>query len=226
MSWSKAEQGFSLIELMVAMAISSVIIAGIYNMFYTQQRSYMTQDLVAEMQQNIRAGMQLMARELRSAGYDPRRTGSFGLVTGFPSPRDTFAIDYTVKRDIIAFTMDDDDQGDVDANDNEMIAYRLNNRTLERYSATGSAWRPVADNIDALNFVYLNEAGNPTTVLANIRAVEISILVRADKEDKHYKNTTSVFYNKQGQSICSSCGNNKYRRRLLSTTVYFRNFRG
>ena len=226
MSQSTSQQGFSLVELLIAMAISSVVMAGVYNMFYTQQRSYTTQEQVAEMQQNLRAAMQLMSREIRSAGFDPGQTGRFSrLVTDFPSPNNIFSpdIDYATQHKVIAFTMDNSEDGILQANNNEMIAYRLNNRTLERYYVQQATWLPLADNIDALDFVYLDQNGTPTSVIADIRAVEISLLVRTNKDDSKYKDTASTYYNKQGQSICSACGNDKYRRRLLTTTVYFRN---
>ena len=64
-------KGFSLIELMIAMAVGSIIMAVIYSTYQAQQKTYTTQHLAVEMQQNIRAAMSLMKREIRMAGYDP-----------------------------------------------------------------------------------------------------------------------------------------------------------
>ena len=78
MKYYKIQNGFSLIEIMVAMAISSIVITAMYEIFYSQQRSYINQDQVAEMQQNLRAGSYLMTKEIRSAGFDPTRSAIFG----------------------------------------------------------------------------------------------------------------------------------------------------
>jgi prepilin-type N-terminal cleavage/methylation domain-containing protein len=64
-------RGFSLVELMVAMAIASIVMGSIYRVYYTQQMSATNQHLVIEMQQNARSALTLMKREIRMAGYKP-----------------------------------------------------------------------------------------------------------------------------------------------------------
>ncbi|MDH3882589.1 MAG: prepilin-type N-terminal cleavage/methylation domain-containing protein [Desulfobacterales bacterium] len=64
-------KGFSLTELMIAMAVGSIIMAVIYSTYQAQQKSYTNQQVAVEMQQNIRAAMSLIKREIRMAGYDP-----------------------------------------------------------------------------------------------------------------------------------------------------------
>ncbi len=65
------ESGFTLIELMIAMAIGIIVMAAIYQVYRSQQKSYVTQQMVIEMQQNARSAMLLMEREIRMAGYKP-----------------------------------------------------------------------------------------------------------------------------------------------------------
>jgi len=64
-------RGFSLIELMVAMAIAMIVLAAIHQAYLSQQKAYTSQQLVVEMQQNARAAMTLMKREIRMAGFAP-----------------------------------------------------------------------------------------------------------------------------------------------------------
>ena len=218
-------QGFSLIEVLVAMACSSIVIAALYQMFHSQQKSYMQQDEIAEMQQNLRAGLYLMTKDIRSAGFDPTRLSNAGIVTNFFSPPNAVFgpdIDYATATDIIAFTIDNNENGSIQANDNEQIAYRLNNNNLERYSALQATWESIADNVDALNFVYLDSDGLVTGIPNNIRSVEVTILVRTGDKDNNYKNT-KTYKNKRDEEICPLCANDNYRRRLLSTTIRIRN---
>jgi prepilin-type N-terminal cleavage/methylation domain-containing protein len=65
----RKEKGFTLVELLVAMAISGIVVAAVYTAFVTQQKSYTVQNQVAETQQNARVGLDLIAREVRMAGY-------------------------------------------------------------------------------------------------------------------------------------------------------------
>jgi type IV pilus assembly protein PilW len=74
-------KGFTLPELMIAMAVGSIIMAVIYSTYQAQQKSYTTQHLVVEMQQNIRAAMSLMKREIRMAGYDPSESSPAGILS-------------------------------------------------------------------------------------------------------------------------------------------------
>ena len=59
----------TLIELMIALAISAAIVAGIYRTFLTQQHSYEVQEDVMDMQQNVRVALNEMTREIRMAGF-------------------------------------------------------------------------------------------------------------------------------------------------------------
>jgi prepilin-type N-terminal cleavage/methylation domain-containing protein len=63
--------GFTLMELMIAMAIAAIVMAAIYKVYLSQQKAYLTQQMVTEMQQNARSAMTLMQREIRMAGYKP-----------------------------------------------------------------------------------------------------------------------------------------------------------
>jgi type IV pilus assembly protein PilW len=74
-------KGFTLPELMIAMAVGSIIMAVIYSTYQAQQKSYTTQHLGVEMQQNIRAAMSLMKREIRMAGYDPEETSGADILS-------------------------------------------------------------------------------------------------------------------------------------------------
>ena len=76
---SKRQDGVTLIELVIALAISGVLIAGIYRMFIHQQKSYATQEQVADMQQNVRVAINRMLREIRMAGYGGKNDNVGGV---------------------------------------------------------------------------------------------------------------------------------------------------
>jgi prepilin-type N-terminal cleavage/methylation domain-containing protein len=62
-------QGFTLTELLVAMAIATVVLSVIFLTFKSQQDSYVVQSQVAMTQQNVRGAMQLISRDIQMAGY-------------------------------------------------------------------------------------------------------------------------------------------------------------
>jgi Tfp pilus assembly protein PilW len=69
------EAGITLIELMIVLVLASVVTASIYATFISQQKSYATQTKVSAMQQNVRAALTLMERELRMAGCGVGESG-------------------------------------------------------------------------------------------------------------------------------------------------------
>ena len=63
------QNGVTLIELLVALVISTILIAGIYRTFIGQQKSFTTQQQVVDVQQNIRFAISNMMREIKMAGF-------------------------------------------------------------------------------------------------------------------------------------------------------------
>ena len=76
-----ARAGFTLIEVMVAVAIAAVTVAGLYGLFTIQSRQLMTQDLHMEMNQNLRFSTDMLTRSIRMAGY-----GTSGYISGILGP--------------------------------------------------------------------------------------------------------------------------------------------
>jgi type IV pilus assembly protein PilW len=69
-------KGVTLIEMLVALVISGMVIAGIYRLFIAQSKAYTVQDQVVEVQQGIRSAMEILLRDLRMAGFDSDNLGS------------------------------------------------------------------------------------------------------------------------------------------------------
>lgn len=66
---NRAHGGFSLVELLVAQAITLVLLAGIGRVFVATGHSYRLQDSLARMQENGRFVLEMLATDLRRAGY-------------------------------------------------------------------------------------------------------------------------------------------------------------
>ncbi|MEN8206692.1 MAG: PilW family protein [Pseudomonadota bacterium] len=62
-------RGFSLVELMVALVITLILLAGIGQIFLSSKKSYTLQDSLSRMQENGRYAMDTLSQDLRRAGY-------------------------------------------------------------------------------------------------------------------------------------------------------------
>ena len=62
------QHGFSVVELMVSMTISLLLLAGVLSVLYTSRVTYDENARVSRLQEYARASVELMLRDLRSAG--------------------------------------------------------------------------------------------------------------------------------------------------------------
>ena len=214
------KRGYTVLELLVAIAISGVFMGTVYSAYISQQRSTLGHEQVSAMQRNLRSAMYYMDKEIRMAGCDPTEKAGARIETA--------------QKDEIRFTLDiTDDAGsgnpDGDSGDpGEDIRYHFSGNDLRRNGTR------IAENIDALNFVYLDRdgtcldddgSGNVTDdeSKAQIRSVQVTVLARTGKEDLHYVDSTT-YTNKLDETIFIPTGSDvHFRRKLLKTNIKCRN---
>ncbi len=245
--------GFTLIEILVVLFISSFIMAAVFTAYLTQQRTQTAQEQVVEMQQSLRSGLNLMIREIRMAGFDPTGAAGAGITTATQGQ--------------LVFTMDLNEDGDVNIADiGENMTFDLGgDATNDGVADAGAASlqrtinipppgpqpvQPIANNIVAIEFLYHVEQSNSDPVvyvyarnpsagqLDDIRAVTISVLVRTSNQDQTATTIQTVLpasaanappsANSADSANWVSSGaswtvGNNFRSRLLTTTVTLRN---
>ena len=146
----KNENGFTIVEILVALTIDFVVLAGIYTAFYSQQKSHVKEQQVVDAQQNVRGAATFMTREIRLAGMELPSAGVAGILAAGPH-----AIQFTLDRN------EDNDVADAYENieygftaaadaDNNGIA-DAGSDEITRFSDTDD---PIADDIHAIAFAY------------------------------------------------------------------------
>jgi type IV pilus assembly protein PilW len=224
------QNGYSLIELLVSIAVGSIVLSLVAGFLFAQQRISVTQNAVVDMQEGIRSAVSLMTREIRMAGFDPegRRAGA-GIE----------------QADVDSFTFTTDDNGNgkllSDTTDptswepNERIRYKINTSgNLGRATGKGNL-QPLAFNVDALNFVYLDENGNRldddgdgnvTDSIENIRSVQITVVARSGETlpALFLRAVDSMVYqNLQGETVFTPSSDDGFRRIIINSTAMLRN---
>ncbi len=170
-------------ELVVACGIGMVILGAIAGTFMTQTKFYNAQEQINEMQQNARAAMDLMSREIKLAGYKPRGTEAFVGVTYSTA-------ELRIRANLNGH-LSDAQGGNATINDSsdEHVVYTFDsaNKQIKRaYGAVASTAEVLANNVTAFNFDYLDSSGTPTNVSANIRQVSLNITARTSKPDPDF----------------------------------------
>ena len=179
----KHNKGFTLVEILVAMAIVSIVMTVVYVVYTSSLRSYTTQDVAAGVQQSLRVGMEYMAHDIRMAGYAPTAGSHFGIEEAAASK--------------IRLTLDTIDtalappkyNGVIDDDASERITYWFDSgnrrliRILDEDKDTESEVT-LLDNVTTLSFRYFNEAENdlglpvPALNLEDIRGIDITLMIR------------------------------------------------
>ncbi|WP_417913954.1 prepilin-type N-terminal cleavage/methylation domain-containing protein [Candidatus Electronema sp. JM] len=222
-----ASSGFTLVEIMISLVLSSFVIAGVYGVYSIQQRSYKTQGQVADLQQQLRSALDFITRDIRMVGYNPGGVCSVNPTTyGILNMGvDNFSFEYcglednTWKLHTVTYSLE---------------GSRLM-RNLQVQDSPGQQ-QAVAEGIDAIEFRYLQgnsppghpELPPPEADLAkDTRIIQLSILIRSLYPDPYYKDTIT-YLPASGKAWTRTSGsgnppNDNYQRRLLVTSIELRN---
>lgn len=171
--------GFSLVELMVAMAVSLVVLGAMYSVFIGQNRTFSNQESIVDVQQSVRAGMDMIVREVGMAGYDPVRVNFDSNTANNFNGVTVNALQLQIKADL-------NGDGVIDTSNEETIVYAFD-ATNKRITRTiGSDTQPFVENVESFTFAYVDGDGNVTATSANVRRIRITITGRTAKPDPNY----------------------------------------
>ncbi|MDX1803890.1 MAG: PilW family protein [Alcanivorax sp.] len=65
----KKQRGLGLVEIMVAMLVSALLVAGVVRIFVSNKETYVIQDQMSRLQEDGRFGFQFLMKDIRMAGY-------------------------------------------------------------------------------------------------------------------------------------------------------------
>ena len=163
--------GFSMIELLIVIAILAILFTFMYKGFERLNRYYTAENVKASTQQSTRIGIEMMVQDIRRAGLNPLGTAGAGVVAASPTS--------------FRFTVDANFDGDV-ADPSEDITYGLNldgtcGTCLQQTNHLGT--ETLLGDVNTLAFTYLDDTGtaipaaNLDTRLTDIRTVGITLTV-------------------------------------------------
>lgn len=206
--------GFSLVEVLVALAIASVVAWAILNLQINQSKSATVQAEIVAMQQGLRGSMTLLTRELKKAGFKGNNNAAAGIVN------------VNSGGNLIYYTTDENSDGLL-TGATEHAAFCFSNNILRFTEGNSSAvglhathgHQEVMAHVEAVEFRYQLANGNWTlnpVTPADIRVIQVTLLGRTRTADPNYKNTT-----KYTSPAAVNWGpfNDGFRRQMLTSTV-------
>lgn len=136
------ENGFTLLEVMITVAISTIVLGAVFGFFNRLNRSSTTQSVTSVVQQDLRSAMDYMSGILMEAGLDPLDVGA-GIVTAGSTD--------------IQFTYDSDVDGALTGTDPaERVRFWLSGNNL-MVTENGTSTSTLLDNVGAFQLTYYDE---------------------------------------------------------------------
>lgn len=193
------ERGFSLMEVVVATGISSLLAAGVLQLLASTTRSYTNQQSRTDAVWVGRAAMDLMLREIRMAGYPAKST--YGTATGLtPTNSNLVAAPFiTTSSTSVVFDADLDNNGVV-----ERVEYRLSGTTLQRSavsknsngSVPAASYQTVATNVangSTALFTYTTDPNSSVAAPGNTNSVKIVLKLQTAPDPQNRQRQTYQF---------------------------------
>lgn len=174
-----SQRGVTLVELVIALGLSTLLLGAIYSVYLTHDRMQLVQEDVVTMQQDVRAAMDVMGRELRMAGYDPR-----GVNTD-DDPHNDF-VGLVADGSRLEIRADLNGNGAL-TESHEVIQYLYDAETKTLRRKTGKGGRqPFVEPIESFELQFFDQHGQPTVISAEIREIEWVVTARTVHVDASY----------------------------------------
>jgi prepilin-type N-terminal cleavage/methylation domain-containing protein len=129
----RKQAGFTLVELLIALCLSSIVASMVIFVFLSQQESYTAQIRVSALQQNLRTAMNILSRDIRMAGYctspdketykdyidwDPRKSGTDEFLPMIHGINNITGVQkYRKQTDVILLVKASEDRGKLSASE-------------------------------------------------------------------------------------------------------------
>jgi prepilin-type N-terminal cleavage/methylation domain-containing protein len=153
----RGQDGFTLVELMVAMSIFLLILVGIFQVFDPSRNAYQVSERKLGVQQNARVAMDRIARQIRMTGYFPENVDT-------DNTNNLFNPIQAATESGLAIA------GDLDVTGaSQVYTFCLDATGLRRVrgaigagaSYTCANGEVMAESVTALRFAYFDSANNP-----------------------------------------------------------------
>ena len=179
-------RGFTLIEMMVVVAIFSIVTAAIFMTMASGRQSWQTNEASVQVQEEVRKGLRMLGQELRESGRE--QATSHVLING---TNDALVFQIPIDANAATAAFDLDANGDIvwgaEAVAGHAIRYDLQAGQLVRQqvdalaldAAPVGAAKIVANHMTVVSFTQAPAAGNITGVDVSLTAQKISLAQHA-----------------------------------------------
>ncbi|HEY5604648.1 MAG TPA: PilW family protein [Gammaproteobacteria bacterium] len=223
------QQGFTIVEIMLAIALSLVLIAGVIQIYLSSKESFRVQSELARLQENQRIAIEFLQRDISRTGFvpyngDPLPAPVITVVDGGANNSDSITVSYTAATDCLGAQTGGFAVNNYFIDPNTLQLMCLGNGNIVA--------QPIADGIENMQILLGENAinnsitdptadryVNPATAnIAPIASVRVALLTRSAgsiKQQAALQNIALLDANVQQ--------NDRLKRQVVTTTIPFRN---
>jgi len=168
----RAQSGFSLVELLVSLTVMALAMAGLASLLIQNSRINKAERMAAETQANARNTLSMVVQKLRSAGWDPRNTGSFPAVNLDPDLTDNIS-EIEVFADLDEDTATDSEYEQIlirHLGSTNQVVWRPSNDTSEPFIVLSGNITNDADGDGVIEPMFVPNANPPTVITVQVTA--------------------------------------------------------
>jgi len=217
------QSGLTLVELLVAMAVSLILLSGIYQVFLGSTATYKSQDSLSRLQENGRCVMEALAQKVRLAGYPRVSMGGTNFagdpvsgVEGASGASDSLTVNFSSA---------------AGAGLDPPYTFAVDNTDVELEMTDNSSTQPLIEGVENMQILYGEDTDGDSTVdvyrtatdvtaWPQVVAVRIGLLLRTIDEIPDADLDTAT-YNVNGTVIDPV--DDRRLRRVFTTTISLRN---
>lgn len=195
----KPQQGLTLIELMIALVLGLVIVAAVTQLFLSNRQAYRLAEAQSRLQDNARFAVELLSRDVRSAGFSGCRTiENMNVVTVANAP-----IPATINNTSIISGGNAQGPGSWSPSPSGLLGTLVDGTDYITVQHGDSCGGNLVGNVTSSNANIQVFAPNTCDLQAN------DVLMIADCEDAHIFRATSVSNGTGQQTVAHGQANNE-----------------
>lgn len=206
---SHNNRGFTLLELLIAIAIFGIVVGLIIDEYSAQTGQSITQQQAVEIQQTARASMYLISNKLKMAGFDPQGNNDAGITAAGDGINGSLDFSYYVDFGEDGINNNPPDTSIDEAGEwgtgftLQTLSYAFNDsdgdgdNDIEMNDNSGG-YNLLAENISTLDFTYFDQDNNSITIpippatLEDIRTIQITITATTDSNERDQSNGNNL----------------------------------
>lgn len=237
----RSYRGFTLVEILVAITLSMILMAGVIQIYISSKESFRVQNELASLQENQRIALEFMRNDVARAGFSAagRILGIINTVNRNETGSDEITVTYEATRDCLGIAPPANqlvvNHYFIDSNTNQLMCDGNGVGFDENGNEVAVPPQPIADGIENMQILYGEDRTTPmarpadpdiyvnaaTANFNRVVAVRIALLFRTSDPIRTQTPDEPPSFALLDESVTTTA--DRIKRQVVTTTIPVRN---